>query len=192
VQDELPWVEGSEEEATKHSMGGIVQQKKVRPHRAKDKPFRIPEDLGERDRSLLDTTSDDFARGTVKELKCRLCPDTGFSRWEYFRRHCESGEAHPLEISFCRFCGDFFAREDTLKRHEKDRPPQCFDVTLDEAEVKRMETRKAHDAFQEKFKKCLESSGEAWTPFSQIIGAMYPESSKRGSRQQCRLKDPEA
>jgi hypothetical protein len=192
VQDELPWVEGSEEEATRHSMGGVVQQKKVRPHRAKDKPFRIPEDLGERDRSLLDATSDDFARGTVKELKCRLCPDTGFSRWEYFRRHCESGEAHPLEISFCRFCGDFFAREDTLKRHEKDRPPQCLDVTPDEADVKRAETRKVHDAFQEKFKKCLENSGEAWTPFSQIIGAMYPESSKRGSRQQCRLKDPEA
>jgi hypothetical protein len=28
-----------------------------------------------------------------------------------------SPRKHPLKISFCNHCGDFFARSDTLKRH---------------------------------------------------------------------------
>jgi hypothetical protein len=194
VQDELPWVEGSEEEATRHSMSGVVQQQQVLSNRTtdrKDRHFRIPKHLSERHRSFLDATSDDFSCGTVQKLKCRLCPGTGISRWEYFRRYCDFGEAHPLNISFFSFCGDFFTREDTLVRHE-DRPPECYDVTPAEAGVKRMKMREVHDAFQKKLENCLGSSGEAWTPFSQMIDAMFPESSKRGSRQHCRIKAPEA
>jgi hypothetical protein len=192
VQDQVPWFERSEEEVTRHFTSGVtVVQQRVLSNRAKNGergPFRIPECLSQRHRSLLDATADDLARGMVEELKCRLCPGAGLSNWEAFKRHCDVMEAHPLKISFCRHCGDFFARSDALARHQKNRPPECSDVTHAEAEAKRTETKKVHDAFQEKLEKHLGSSGETWMPFSQIIIEMFPKSSKRGSRQQCRIK----
>ena len=195
VQDQLPWAEGSEEEATRHYTSGVVQQQQALSDRAtdgEDRHFRIPKRVSQRHRSLLDATPDDLARGTVQELKCRLCPGTGISNWDNFKRHCDFMEAHPLKISFCGYCGDFFARSDTLGRHQENRPPECLGVTEAEAEAKRTETKKVHDAFQEKLEKCLGNSGEAWTPFSQIIQAMFPNSSKKGSRQQDRTKAPKA
>jgi hypothetical protein len=190
-------VEGSDVEATQHYANGIVQQP-VLSNRAMDRedgergPFPIPECLSQRQRSLLDATPDDLARGTVKKLKCRLCPGTGLRNWEAFKRHCDVMEAHPLKISFCRRCGDFFARSDVLRRHQTKRPPACYDVGEADAEAKRIATKQVHDAFQERLEKDLGSSGETWVPFSQIITAMFPESSKRGSRQQCRIKAPNA
>jgi len=194
VQDQLPWVEGSED-ATGHYTSDVVQQQQALSNCAmdgEDGHFRIPKRLNQRHRSLLDATLDDVARGTIQELKCRLCPEAGFSNWDNFKRHCDEMEAHPLKILFCGYCGDFFARKDTLVRHEENRPPECFSVTEAEAAVKRTETKKVHDAFQEKLEKCLGNSGEAWTPFSQIILAIFPDSSKKGSRQQCRTKAPKA
>jgi hypothetical protein len=197
TQDQLSWFEGTEEEVTRHCKSGVVQRQ-VLSNRAVDgedgerNHFQIPKRLGQRHRSLLDATSDDLARGTVQGLKCRLCPDAGFRNWEYFKRHCDLMEAHPLKISFCEDCGDFFARSDSLVRHQDNRPPECFGVTPAEAEAKRTETEKVHVAFQETLEKCLGTSGETWTPFSQIIKAMFPKSSKMGSRQQCRIKAPNA
>jgi len=194
VQDQLSWVEGSEEEVTGHYTSGVVQQQ-VLSNRAMDgerDQFQFPKRLGQRHRSLLDATSGDLARGTVQGLKCRLCPDAGFRNWESFKRHCDLMEAHPLKISFCGDCGDFFARSDSLVRHQENRPPECLGVTPAEAKAKHTETKKVHDAFQETLEKCLGTSGETWTPFSQIIKAMFPKSSKVGSRQQCRIKAPEA
>lgn len=41
-----------------------------------------------------------------------------------------------------------------------------------------------HNAFQEKLEMCLANSGEAFTPFMRMIVEMFPDSSKKGSRQQ--------
>ena len=185
-------------EATRHYARGVVQQRVLSGNVEEGEEdgesdhFRIPKRLCQRHRSLLAASSEDFARGTVEEMKCRLCPGAGFSNWEDFKRHCDLMEAHPLKILFCRHCGDFFARPDSLERHQKNRPRRCFDVTPTEAEVKRTETKKLHDAFKAKLEKCLGTSGETWKPFSTIIKGMFPKSSKRGSRQQCRIKAPKA
>ncbi|KAH9985186.1 hypothetical protein BJV74DRAFT_847286 [Russula compacta] len=100
-------------------------------------------------------------------------------------------EAHPLKISFCDHCGDFFARRDSLERHCKNRPPECLEVGLEKAEAKRRETETVHREFQARLESCLKTGGEIGMPFSQIIKKMYPKSSKRGSRQQSRLQEPE-
>ncbi|KAH9993485.1 hypothetical protein BJV74DRAFT_833033 [Russula compacta] len=99
-------------------------------------------------------------------------------------------EAHPLEISFCKRCGDFFARRDSLERHCKSRPPGCLNVSPDQAQVKRRETARAHQEFQEKLEECLKSGEDIGLPFAQIVKKMYPTSTKRGSRQQNRLREP--
>jgi hypothetical protein len=197
VQGKLPWVEESEKETIWYYAGSVVQQQRNsksamdrgRERRDGEKAhFEIPKRLSQRHKSLLEATSEDLAREEVRELKCRMCPNAGFSNWEDFKRHCDLMEAHPLKILFCKHCGDFFARSDSLERHHKHRPPECFDVSPTEAEAKRTETKRVHEAFKEKLEQCLESDKAIGTPFAQIIKAMYPNSSKRGSRQQRRLK----
>jgi hypothetical protein len=135
-----------------------------------------------------------LARRSVRELKCRLCPGAGFSKWEGFKRHCEHGEAHPQEIWFCQHCGDFFARKDSLKRHQERRPHECYEVTQAEAEAKRIVVREVHDAFEEQLETLLRTNEGTWTPFSQMIKELFPNAStsKRGSRQQCRTKESRA
>jgi hypothetical protein len=196
VSGEPSPIEGSEVEATQHYTNGVVQPPVLysnagvgeREDQERTR-FRIPKRLSERHRSLLVASSEDLARGTVRELKCRLCPGTGISNWGDFKRHCDTMEAHPLKISFCKYCGDFFARSDALKRHQQRRPATCHGVSLAEAQAKRTATKQAHDAFLGELES-LGTSGEAWTPFSQRITEMLTNSAKRGSRQQSRIKGP--
>lgn len=111
-----------------------------------DNWFRISKHLNLNHGSLLYATPDDPAHGTIQELKCRLCPEAGFSNWNKFRRQCEKMEVHPRKISFCRHCGDFFACKDRLVQHES-RPLECLSITEAEAAV-RTEMREVHDTFQ--------------------------------------------
>ena len=193
-----PRIVGSEQEATRHYASVVAQRQVLRSNSKEAEEdeegghFQIPKRLSQRHRSFLAASSEDLERHTVKELKCRLCPRAGFSNWEDFKRHCDVNEAHPLEIWFCQYCGDFFARKDALKRHEEKRPRTCYNVSQAEAEVKRTATKQAHDAFPETLEKCLGSSGETWEPFSKTITDMFPKSSKRGSRQQCRITAPKS
>ena len=197
VQEQPPWVEGSEWGAMWQYVSSVGQPQEV-VNSSKDEEievadrdlFWIPKRLGERHRSLLAATSGDWTRGAVRELKCRRCPGAAFSHWEDYKQHSDLMEAHPLKISFCGFCGDFFAWADSLARHCKSRPPECLGVTPDEALAKRRETERVHREFQEKLEHCLRDDEDIGTPFSQSIKEMYPGSSKRGSRQQSRLKAP--
>ena len=154
--------------------------------------FDIPKRLNLKYRPFLEATSEDFARGTLHVLKCKLCPGADFSTWDDFVRHCKTTEAHPLKIVFCDRCGDFFARCDSLSRHAKNPPPECLGVALREAEDKRNETRRRHEEFKKHLGHYLETPGGIWTPFSQIIKEKYPDSSKRGSRQRSRLQTPKS
>ena len=123
----------------------------------------------------------------VEEYKCRLCPGTNLKTHQDFKRHCNTAEAHPLEISFCDDCGDFFARKDSLLRHQKNPPPECKSLTKEEAErkrkvgeKKRKETELLHDDFLRGLEEYLKTkTGEGFAPFSQIIKAKYPESAKK-------------
>jgi hypothetical protein len=97
-------------------------------------------------------------------------------------------EAHPITIVFSEFCGDFFAREDSLKRHRRNRPAPCRKATPNEAQAKRTVTEQAHKDFEEVLERFLETNEEIGEPFAQRVKAMFPNSVKRGSRQQNRLK----
>jgi len=185
AQEQLPRVEGSAEGVTVDNVRDSVPEEAEISNR-----FYIPRGLDARHRALLDATSDDWARGTVRILKCRLCPGAGFSNWDIFKRHCSTMEAHPDKISFCRHCGDFFARSDSLIRHYDSRPHECRNVSPAMAETKRRETERIHAECEERLERCLRTNEDIGRPFTQIIKKMYPDSSKRGSRQQNRLKEP--
>jgi hypothetical protein len=195
AQGERPRIEGSEVELTLHYASSVPvgqQQDTAKNRERADGGFRIPKSLRQRHRDLLRAKSDDWERGTVGMLKCRLCPDAAFANWEDYKRHCNFSEAHPLDIHFCKYCGDFFARTDSLKRHQTSRPPECLSTTPTEANVKRQATNKAYETFKNKLEGFLRGEGEVGTPFGQIIKGLLPSTSKRGSRQQSRLKAPRA
>jgi hypothetical protein len=196
AQGKLPWDEGSEVELTQHYASSVVQQQdtvfSVKGGERENGGFKITRRLGQRHRDLLRATSEDWAHGTVDVLKCRLCPNAAFANWEDYKRHCNFSEAHPLGIHFCKYCGDFFAQTDSLKRHQTSRPPECLSTTPTEADVKRQATNKAYETFKNKLEGFLRGEEEAGTPFGQIIKDLLPSTSKRGSRQQSRLKAPRA
>jgi hypothetical protein len=169
---QLPWVEERVEEEVSHHMASVVQQEE-------GNLFQIPSDFHAGYRILLAATEADWTRGAVDEIRCRLCADSGFTKWDDFKRHCKTTEAHPLEISFCKHCGDFFARTDSLKRHRKRPPYECLDVTPVRAEEKRRETEREHREFMGRVERSLTTGEEIGTPFAQIIKRMYPESSKK-------------
>jgi hypothetical protein len=200
AQGELPWIEGSVEGATRNHTSSIVQQQEVvngahdgEREDVKGRPiYLIPRRLSQRQMGLLKATPDELARGAVGKLKCRLCPDAGFKDWEEYRRHCNVMEAHPLKLSFCNFCGDFFARTDALARHREHRPKECRDAKEEEAQAKRAVTEQMHEEFEEQLKCYLETNKAIGEPFSQRVKARFTKSSKRGSRQQNRLNGPRA
>ena len=154
----------------------------------KDNRFHISKRLREDYKSFLTATSEDFARGTIHELKCKLCPAADFTTWDDFVRHCKNAEAHPLEIHVCDYCGSYFARRDSLNRHSWSRPPECLHVSPREAEDKRTETKRIHEEFKKDLKHYLETNDGNWRPFAQIIRENYPDSLKKGSREQSRLQ----
>jgi hypothetical protein len=78
-------------------------------------------------------------------------------------------EVHPLEISFCDECGDFFARSDSLKRHCKNQPAKCLNITRKKADEKRRETQKAHDESVGRLEGCSNTGEDIGMPFSLII-----------------------
>jgi len=197
AQEQRPWVEGSVDVAAWHHIGMVQEQgvaisandREPEPAAAAGGPsFQIPKRLDERDRLMLMATPADWARGSVPAIKCRLCPGTDFSKWDAFTRHAKAAEAHPYRISFCDSCGDHFARGDSLKRHCKNRPIECREVSPEMAEEKRRETERAHEDFVELEAHCLRTGEQLKTPFAEMIKAKYPGSSKRGSRQQSRLQ----
>jgi hypothetical protein len=162
-------VEGRVEEGASHCINNTVQQED------EGHLIQIPSTFDEQYRVLLAVTEDDWARRAVDQIKCRLCPNRRFGKWDDFQRHCKTTEAHPVDIHFCEGCGDFFARTDSLKRHLSRPPAECLDVTPERAEEKRRETVRVHEDFMESL-----TTGEAiGTPFAHTIKQMFPESSKK-------------
>jgi hypothetical protein len=158
----------------------VASTAQEQPEEAKCEHFsRIPKTFKAGHKALLVATQADWDRGAIQDIKCRLCPDTRLKTWEDFKRHCDTMEAHPLKIAFCNFCGDFFARVDSLERHCKNRPPECRDATPEKASAKRVETQKAHVEFTERLEVFLRTGEGIGKPFSQIIKDMYPGSSKK-------------
>ncbi len=170
--------EGSVGEEAAHHVGNKAEQHQ---EEETNKLFEIPSKLEQGQRSLLQASDADFARGALQEIKCRLCPNKKFKNFQEYKRHCNFTEAHPLVIHICDRCGDFFARPDALARHseQRRRPPQCRSVTPEMAAQKRMTTEEAHEEFLRTLDHCLKTGKDIGKPFSQIIKDRYPESSKK-------------
>jgi hypothetical protein len=183
------WIEGKAEGGTQHHENSMVGPQVPTKHGNEqvEELFKIPPRLKERHRALLAATQANWECAVVEMLKCRLCPDADFSDFEDFKRHCDTSEAHPSKISFCNHCGDFFARRDGLKRHHDKPPGECINAVADKAELKRRETVRAHKAFEEKLARWLRTGEEIGMPFAHLIKEMFPNSSKKGSKQQSRL-----
>ena len=195
AQGQLPWVEGSEECAACDSIGHAAGQLDVvntatdgEGRIVKKGGFRLPKDLDERNQRLLVATPEERARGIVRVLKCIVCPKSGFGNWENFIRHCERTEAHPTDLEFCRYCGDFFSRPEARDRHEEKRPKQCFNVSAERAEEKRLVTLREHEGYKIELEAFLTFGVKMGELFCHRIKRLFPDSSKRGSRQQNRLQ----
>jgi hypothetical protein len=194
AQGQLAWIEGSEGCVALNFTGDTVGQQDVvnatgdGEEDDAEEGFRIPEKLTDRQRMLLKATPDERARGVVRVLKCVICPKSGFSKWDSFTRHCDQTEAHPEAVPFCRFCGDFFGRPDARDRHEDKETKGCRSVSQAKAEEKRRVTSQLFEEHQREVDAYLRFGGKAVEAFAQKIMRLYPDSSKRGSRSQNRLK----
>ena len=174
------WVEGS--------VGVDAAQQQQRQVQQQDNEyFKIPK-LKPEHRALLAAAQDKLV---VPEIRCRLCPGTTLGTWEDFKRHCDATEAHPLTISYCDKCGDYFARADSLGRHRETPPSECTDTSPERAREKREFTEREHEAFKERLREYLRTGQDIGKPFWQIIKEKFPESSKKqragGRREQNRL-----
>ena len=195
AQGQQPWIEGSGGGLTSDFTGSAVGQLDVvniagdvEGEDGEEDGFPIPDKLTDRQRMLLRATPDERARGVVRVLKCVLCPKSGFSKWDSFTRHCDQTESHPEAVPFCRFCGDFFGRPDARDRHEDKETQACRSVSPAKAEEKRRVTSQLFEEHQREVDAYLRFGGKAVEPFAQKIMRLYPDSSKRGSRSQNRLK----
>ena len=130
----LIWVEGSVE-------AGVVEQKQVQVQ--DDKLFEIPQDFETGYKALLVATQADWARGAVKEINCRVCPEARLNTWHRFKRHCETAEVHSLRTYFCDNCGNFFARNNSLKRHSEHPPVESLGIPPEKAEERKRMTHEA-------------------------------------------------
>jgi hypothetical protein len=74
---QLIWVEGSVEEMA-HPTDSAVQQQQ---EEVQQECFEIPKDFKTGYQALLVATQANWACGAVREIKCRLCPDTKFKKW---------------------------------------------------------------------------------------------------------------
>jgi hypothetical protein len=185
AQDQLPRLEGGVEEEVWPHIDHVVQPQ------AENNPIPIPNNLSTRYRTLLAATESDWECGTVQGIMCRLCLGVGFRTWERFKRHCDTTEAHPLKITFCDRCGDFFARSDALKRHRNNPPRNCRNANPEEARQKLRKTKAAHNELLERLERCMETGEEVGMHFAQVVKEMYPESSKKRTGRRGRV-DPRA
>jgi hypothetical protein len=124
TQEGLASASGSMREATWGQRDGMIRQEAEvcsmengKLKATKNDLFHIPKRLKDDYKLRLKATSEDLERGSLDELKCKLCPGANFRTWDHFKRHCKTSERHPLRILICDRCGRHFTRPDSLKRH---------------------------------------------------------------------------
>jgi hypothetical protein len=142
--------------------------------------YEIPSNLTERQRLMLRTTEDDLRRRAVSTIECRFCPDANWGSWQCFQRHCNTSEDHPVEITFCEQCGDYFGRRDSLKRHQVKRNQDgCRMTSRWEADRKKITTQQSFDGFNLKLESCLRTGEELGPRFAAIARPNIQSTSKK-------------
>ncbi|KAH9029405.1 hypothetical protein EDB85DRAFT_1528868 [Lactarius pseudohatsudake] len=179
----LTWVEESAHGEEPRKMGGTWKQQQQAAQNGAGaeearQHFPIPRSLRERYSKLLAATEADWERGAVNELRCRVCPGARFSKWEGFKRHCDTTRVHPWDIYICDHCGDYFGRSDSFMRHSRRRPRVCQKAVPERAGAKGRDIRRLHEDFKARMVRCLNDGGDIGVPFFRIVKAKYPSSSE--------------
>jgi hypothetical protein len=154
-------------------------------NQAQDSLFQIPENINNWRRAFLMATEEDWKRGAVPQLKCRVCPNSVFKNWTVFNKHADTAEAHPSpsEMRYCGRCGDPFGRGDAFARHCKEPPRECVNTSPEKAREKREVTEREHKAFVERVERFQETGEDIGKTFAEIIKEKYPDSCKKRIRQ---------
>ncbi|KAH9060434.1 hypothetical protein EDB87DRAFT_603463 [Lactarius vividus] len=134
LQEQPSWVKEREQVETRHDAGSSVPFRGVENAEDGGDLPKIPKNLTERKRLMLQTTQADEECGAVRAIICRVCSNQRFREWVTFQRHCMSCEKHPSELKFCPKCGDYFGRQDSEVRHKDKRHQEaCLSTSRDEA-----------------------------------------------------------
>ncbi|KAH8985634.1 hypothetical protein EDB86DRAFT_2833049 [Lactarius hatsudake] len=178
-------LEGRGPSKTQHDSCGMVPPHTEGSAEGQEGLYAIPSTLTERQRLMLRTTADDVERGAVHVIKCKLCPAVELGSWQCFRRHCNTSEDHPAELTFCNRCGDHFGRRDSEKRHSGKRyQEECRTTPRDQAEWKKKTVKRLFEDFSTKIELCLRTGEELGPRFAAITQqamqqAKVPTTSKK-------------
>ncbi|KAH8984325.1 hypothetical protein EDB92DRAFT_1492196 [Lactarius akahatsu] len=125
LQEQSSWIEEREQVETRHDTGSSLSFRGVENAEDGEALRKIPTNLTERERLMLQTTQVDEERGAVRAIMCRVCSNRCFRKWVTFQRHCKSCEKHPSELKFCPKCRNYFRRQDSEVRHKEhqEKPP---------------------------------------------------------------------
>ncbi|KAH9077579.1 hypothetical protein EDB83DRAFT_2344562 [Lactarius deliciosus] len=183
LQEQPSWTEEREQVEPRHDSGSSVPFRGVENAEDGEVLHKIPTNLTERERLMLQTTQADEERGAVRYIMCRVCSNRCFPKWATFQRHCKSCEKHPSELKFCPKCGDYFGRQDSEKRH-KDKRHQgaCLSTSRDEAREKEQKATRILEAFEARLQRCLRNGEDPGPRFSEVMSRKLTNTSKKVSR----------
>ena len=183
------WIEERELVGMQGSVGREEPQQIEQHDAESDRPggeelFRIPARLTERQHLMLQTTQVDLGRQAVKDIKCKLCPNTRLSGWNNFEKHCDTSEKHPCTLFFCDRCGVYFGRKDSHRRHIETVTKACRDMTEDQAALRRQVTEQLFKDFSVKLDRRLRTGEDVGRRFAEIVNLnrILQSSSKKKSK----------
>ncbi|KAH8984315.1 hypothetical protein EDB92DRAFT_1491325 [Lactarius akahatsu] len=189
VQEQPSWIEEREQVETRHDTGSSLSFRGVENAEDGEALRKIPTNLTERERLMLQTTQVDEERGAVRAIMCRVCSNRCFRKWVTFQRHCKSCEKHPSELQFCPKCGDYFGRQDSEVRHKnKKHQAACLSTSQDEAREKEQKARRILEAFEARLQHCLKSGEDPGPRFSEVMSRKLMNTSKKVSKAETSLE----
>ncbi|KAH9003585.1 hypothetical protein EDB86DRAFT_2381247 [Lactarius hatsudake] len=189
LQEQPPWIEEREQVNTRHDTGSSVPFRGVENAEDGEVLRKIPTNLTERERLMLQTTQADEERGAVGVIMCRVCSNRRFREWATFRRHCNSCEKHPSELQYCPKCGDYFGRQDSETRHkDKKHQEACLNTSQDEAREKKQKVERTLKAFEARLQDCLRSGEDLGPRFSDVMSRKLTNTSKKVSKAEISLE----
>jgi hypothetical protein len=178
------WIEERDVVETWNDTGSSVPQQTVQEHTEDQEDLhKIPGKLSQRERLMLQMTQAEEECGGVRVIRCKLCPETAFSTWIIFQRHCRSCEKHPSALEYCPTCGDPFARSDSKDRHkDKKHQEACQKTPQEEADMKKEKVERLLKAFEGKLTHCLKNGLDIKHLFSDVVAPILTNTSKKVSK----------
>jgi hypothetical protein len=186
VPEQPSWIVGREQVEARHGMGSSVPQQIAIPsvENAEDEErlHKIPGNLSERERLMLETTQAEEERGAVRVIKCKLCPKARLGSWAVYQRHCNTCEKHPSSLDFCPGCGDYFGRSDSGFRHNGKKYKGPCNKKKPDAKQKMEEVKRFLKAFDARMMHCLKNGEEFKSSFSREMNGRLQNTSKKVSK----------